>query len=762
LLFFSHLNSDYSKHIIALTIHIRGLVQGVGFRPFVYRLAKEHHLSGWVVNGTDGVTLKVEGAACDMAPFVENLRNKAPVVSEIDEILVDQDLPEGLTGFFILASQDMTDETSEISPDIAVCSDCLADMKAQPHRVSYAFINCTNCGPRFSIIKDFPYDRAKTTMAPFVMCEKCNNEYTEITDRRFHAQPVACNDCGPQYTLFADGKSLRGIDAVLSKTSVCLDSDGIVAIKGTGGFHLMCDALNEKAVEALRTLKKREGKPFAVMFRDLQSIKTYTGVSDEEAVALESWRRPIVILTTSKEMCNGIGKGLDTLGAFLPYMPFHYMLFEKLKTPAIVLTSGNLSDEPIIIDNEKAISEFSHLTDAVITYDREIYNRTDDSVVRVISGKERVLRRSRGYAPSPVRLDFSVDGIMGTGAELSNCFCIGKSNRAYLSQHIGDLKNYETFEFYEESVKRFQQLFRVKPHLVAADLHPDYLSTRFAEKSGLDVIQVQHHHAHIASCMAENGLDEQVIGVALDGTGYGTDGNIWGSEFMVCDFEQFERKVHFGYMPMPGGDRAAEEPWRMGLSLLWQAFSEDMVAKDLPLFRALDEKTCRNVIESIRKNINCPLTSGAGRLFDGIAAITGICIKSMFHAEAPMRLESAIKRGSDGCYEFETGDSISFIPAIRQIVNDVVHHVDPSDISARYHNTIVEASLQTVLKIASETGIEKVVLSGGTFQNKYLHERLESRLIQKGLSVFTHSRVPCNDGGVALGQVVVASRRGER
>ncbi|HLO61055.1 MAG TPA: carbamoyltransferase HypF [Bacteroidales bacterium] len=755
------MNSDYSNHFIALTIHIKGLVQGVGFRPFVYRLAREHHLNGWVVNGTDGVTIKVEGAAGNMAPFVENLRNKAPVVSEIDEILVDQDLPEGVNGFYILASQDMTDETSEISPDIAVCNECLADMKTQPHRVSYAFINCTNCGPRFSIIKDFPYDRAKTTMAPFVLCEKCNNEYTEITDRRFHAQPVACNDCGPQYILYTAGKSHQDIHTIISATAQCLANNGIVAIKGTGGFHLMCDALNEKAVDALRALKKREGKPFAVMFRDLQTLKDYAHVSDEEAATLESWRRPIVILHIKKEMCHGIGKGLDTLGAFLPYMPFHYLLFEKLTTPAIVLTSGNLADEPIIIDNEKAIKEFSALTDALVTYNRDIYNRTDDSVVRLISGKERVLRRSRGYAPSPVRLGFSVDGIMGTGAELSNCFCIGKSNRAYLSQHIGDLKNHETLEFYEESVKRFSQLFRVRPHLMASDLHPDYLSTRFADKSRLDVIRVQHHHAHIASCMAENGLDDQVIGVALDGTGYGTDGKIWGSEFMVCDFEQFERKAHFRYMPMPGGDRAAEQPWRMGLSLLWQAFGEEMVTLDLPLFRVPDEKTCRNVIESIRKNINCPLTSGAGRLFDGIAAITGICMKSMFHAEAPMRLESAIKRGTESYYDFETGDSISFIPAIKQIVNDVVHHVDPCVISARFHNTIVDASMKTVLKIASETGIEKVALSGGTFQNKYLHERLESRLVENGLTVYTHSRVPCNDGGVALGQVVVAGRMKE-
>ena len=752
------MSEDYQINIIALAIRVKGLVQGVGFRPFVYRLAMQYHLHGWVVNGTDGVTIKVEGIAASMAPFVDDLRHKAPVISQIDEISVDQDMPEGLTGFYILASQDLTDETSEISPDIAVCSDCLADLSTQPHRVGYPFINCTNCGPRFSIIRDFPYDRAMTTMAPFDMCEICYNEYTEINDRRFHAQPVACNQCGPHYSMYFNGSVLQDIIAIIDKAADSISLGGIIALKGTGGFHLMCDALNGKAIHNLRNIKKREGKPFAIMFRDIDSIRNFAEVSPDEALALESWRRPVVILKSTQPMDDQITRGLDTLGAFLPYMPFHHLLFSRLKTSSIVLTSGNFADEPIIIDNDDALKQFAAITAAVVTYNREIFNRTDDSVVRIISGKQSIFRRSRGFAPSPVRLGFDVDGILATGAELSNCFCLGKNNRAYLSQHIGDLKNHETFAFYEEAMLRFRHLFRVNPEIIAADLHPDYLSTRFAKKAGLPVIQVQHHHAHIASCMAENGLDEPVIGLAFDGTGYGTDGNIWGSEFLVCDYDQFERKMHFEYMPMPGGDRASEDPWRMGLSLLYQAFGDDLLQLKLPLMSAVKPALIGDILQAIRKKVNCPLSSGAGRLFDAVSAITGFCTHSLFHSEAPMRLESAVKSGITDFYPFDTGPAISFIPAIRQITDDVLSGINTGFIAAKFHNTIIEASVQAVHQISSETGIQKVVLSGGSFQNKYLSETLESKLLKNNLAVYTHSMVPCNDGGIALGQLAVAAR----
>ena len=734
-------------------------MQGVGFRPFVYRLAQQYGLHGWVVNGTEGVMLKVEGPATSMPFFVEDIRFKAPAVSQIEEISIDQDIPEGLQGFFILASQDLSIETSEISPDIAVCPECLADLKHQPHRLAYPFINCTNCGPRFSIIRDFPYDRAKTTMAPFEMCPNCSDEYSDIMNRRFHAQPVACNHCGPHYSMHRGRRVITDFQQILDHTGKMIETGQIVALKGSGGFHLMGNALDDKAVNRLRNLKKREGKPFAVMFRDIDNLKQYAVVSEEEETALLSWRRPIVVLKNNGLLASGVTLGLDTLGAFLPYMPIHYLLFEKLNIPAMVLTSGNIAEEPIIITNDAAIATFSDKVDAVITYNREIFNRNDDSVVRVIAGRERVQRRSRGYVPAPVKLAFDADGILAAGAELSNCFCLGKGNRAYLSQHIGDLKNQETYTFYEETQSRFQQLFRVKPTLVAADLHPDYLSTRFARKSGLETIWVQHHHAHIASCMAENGIDEPVIGLAFDGTGYGTDGHIWGSEFMVCDYNDFTRHTHFAYMPMPGGDRASEEPWRMGISLLWQAFGKEFSDLDLPLLQLIDRTKIRMVAEAIEKGINCPFSSGAGRLFDAIAAITGICVNARFHAEAPMRLESIVKPGIQETYNYILADAISFLPAVRQICTDLSGGMDIGIIAAKFHNTISEASLQAVKNIRTETGIQKVALSGGTFQNKYLFERLETILLKNNFAVLTHCKVPCNDGGIALGQLAVAARR---
>jgi hydrogenase maturation protein HypF len=749
---------NVGNNIIAFQIGVEGLVQGVGFRPFVYRLARQHGLQGWVVNRTDGLTIKIEGPAACLPGFMEDLRNKAPVASQIDEITIEQDEPEGLHGFFILASQDMTQETSEISPDIAVCPDCLEDMKNQSHRRDYPFVNCTNCGPRFTIVKDFPYDRKKTTMAPFTMCDQCNEEYTDIGNRRFHAQPVACNNCGPVYTLHCGSLKITSFAALIEFTSSMVMQGKTIAVKGVGGFHLMCDAMNEDAVSRLRKLKQRDGKPFAVMFRDLETIRQYALVSEAEALSLTSWRRPIVVLNTKQPLAAGLSPGLNTVGAFLPYMPFHHLLFEKLVQPALVLTSGNIAEEPIVIRNEEALETLSEIADAVITYNREIYNRTDDSVVRIIGGKERIVRRSRGYTPLPVKLDFRVDGILAVGAELSNTFCIGKGNRAYLSQHIGDLKNHETHLFYEETLNRFQQLFRIKPRLVAADLHPDYLSTVFARKLGLGIISVQHHHAHIASCMAENRLNEPVIGLAFDGTGLGADGHSWGSEFMVCDFMGYDRKSHFEYMAMPGGDRAAEEPWRMGLSLLQMVYGSSLVEMDLPVIKSVDKKIIARVSEAILKQINSPLSSGAGRLFDGIAAITGVCIHAQFHAEAPMRLESLVMPGIYDCYDVETGETISFKPAIRQICHDMLHLVPVAVIATRFHNTVTEASWRMIRKIQEETGIRKVVLSGGTFQNKYLFESLENKLVKDNFAVYTHSQVPCNDGGIALGQLAVAAQ----
>jgi len=758
----NHLIIKSPNNIVALLISIEGLVQGVGFRPFVYRLAREYGLNGWVVNRTNGLSMKIEGPARSIPGFMDDLRYKAPVVSQIDKISVEQDLPEGMNGFRILASQDLSDETSEISPDIAVCPDCLADLNIQQHRINYPFINCTNCGPRFTIISDFPYDREKTTMAPFSMCPQCKAEYDNILDRRFHAQPIACKNCGPEYTFHIGDKIIKDFSEIMGMVISMISRGGIIAVKGLGGFHLMCDAENEESVRRLRKGKKREGKPFAVMFRDISSVRRYAVVSAEEEKALISWKRPVVILKTLIHPSYSISLGIDTLGAFLPYMPWHHLFFRETEIRAIVLTSGNLAEEPIIIKNRDALQLFSGIADGILTYNREIYNRTDDSVVRVMGGRERLYRRSRGFVPTPVKMPFDVSAILATGAELANCFCLGKGDRAYLSQHIGDLKNEETFAFYEETVDRFTRLFRVQPLLAACDLHPDYLSTRYAVSVGIELIRVQHHHAHIASCMAENSLDEPVIGLAFDGTGYGTDGKIWGSEFLVCDYHDFTRHGHFSYLPMPGGDKAAEEPWRMGLSLLYQTFGNQLFDLDIPFLSLIDMSKATRLIEAIDKNINCTHTSGAGRLFDAVAAITGISVKSLFHAEAPMRLEAIVNTDIRDNYDFDISEDISFLPTVRQICDDLRNRVPPGIISACFHNTLAEASLQMVQRIRRETGIFKVVLSGGSFQNKFLFETLENKLLKDNFAVYSHTRVPCNDGGLALGQLAVAARRREK
>jgi hydrogenase maturation protein HypF len=753
------LSQENPHSAFARQVIIKGLVQGVGFRPFVYRLARQYGLNGWVMNRTDGLILKIEGTSAGIQGFLELLQDQAPVVSNIEQVSVEHTDYEGIIGFTILESQDLTDETSEVCPDIAVCPDCLVDMKNQSRRRDYPFINCTNCGPRFTIIQDFPYDRKKTTMSPFIMCSSCHEEYEDMLDRRFHAQPIACNQCGPEYTYFKGDHSLHHLGEILETVVSTIASGGIVAVKGLGGFHLMCDAQNEESVKRLRASKRREGKPFAVMFRDVDSIRPFALIEEDEERALISWRRPIVILKSIRQPVYGISLGIETLGVFLPYMPWHHLFFEKWGRGPVVLTSGNLAEEPILIDNREALRILPAIADGILVYNREIYNRTDDSVVRVMAGRERVFRRSRGYVPAPVRLPIDVNGILATGAELSNCFCIGKGDRAYLSQHIGDLKNQETFGFFEETLHRFQQLLRIKPLRLATDLHPDYQSTRFAQGLGLEIMGVQHHHAHIASCMAENGLDETVIGVALDGTGYGTDGNIWGSEFLICDYTGFRRAGHFAYMPMPGGDKAAEEPWRMGLSLLYQAFGDQLFRLDIPFIQALDKRKAFMLTEAMDKKINCPLTSGAGRLFDAIAAIAGICHYNLFHAEAPMRLESMINPEIQDYYDFELGEDISFLPAVHQLCSDLTGRVTPGIISTRFHNTLTEASLRMVQRMRTESGIYKVVLSGGTFQNKYLFESLENKLLKDNFAVFSHARVPCNDGGLALGQLAVAARR---
>lgn len=743
--------------IKAVKIQVQGLVQGVGFRPFIYLLALKYHINGWIENRNDGVFIHAEGGEEDIDSFVKSILNEAPEASSVQDIIVIETSSENPVDFQIIKSQSISDEITEISPDIAVCSKCLIDLKNQKHRIDYPFINCTNCGPRFTIIYELPYDREKTSMAKFEMCEICHKEYTDIYDRRFHAQPVACNHCGPTYSLVSASNKITDFHLLLQECSSLIDNGEIIVIKGMGGYNISCDGRNETAVKKLRSLKKRENKPFAVMFRDIDSVRQYCHVNEIEEKALMSWRRPIVLLKNKQSLAFSVSNGLSSTGCMLPYLPFHYLLFEKLKTPVIVLTSGNFSDEPIIIKDPEAIEKFKGVTSGVVTHNREIVNRTDDSVVFEAGGEIRLIRRSRGYVPSPIRLKINVEGIFGAGAELTNCFCIGKGHQAILSQHIGDLQNFETYEFYLESIERYKKMFRFKPEIIVCDLHPDYLSTSFAEKSGLPVIKVQHHHAHIASVSGEYNLFEKVIGVAFDGVGLGTDGNIWGGEFFICDLFDFERVSHFEYIPVPGGDVAVNEPWRIAVSYLYKYFGNSLFDLKIPFIQNGDTEKFMQIIEMIDKKINCPLYASAGRLFDAVSSLLNICTIAGYHAEAPMRLESAISNHTDRKYHIETGNIISFASLFEQLISDLQKNIPVSVISTCFHNSIADLIFRTVKFLHQEYRIKKVVLSGGSFQNKYLLERTINELTKLKFDVYSPVKIPANDGGISLGQLIIAA-----
>ena len=724
-------------------------------------MAVKHGLSGEVDNRSDGVTIIVEGDSKSINKFSNDILQLAPPSSRIKSIDINQVMLNGYDSFRIAPSKDINNRITEVSPDIAVCDECLDDMENDPARINYPFVNCTNCGPRFTIIEQLPYDRPGTTMKSFSMCPKCKSEYENILDRRFHAQPIACNTCGPAYSYKDKTKILSKIEEIIREISLQVESGRTVAIKGLGGYHLMCDALNNEAVSKLRNKKQHEAKPFAVMFRDIATAEEFCNINNKEKKELTSWRRPIVILDQKKPLAEAVNNGLNTIGAMLPYMPAHYMLFKVFKTPAVVLTSGNIADEPIIISDREAGKRLSAIADSLVAYNRQIFNRTDDSVIRYINGRVSLIRRSRGFVPRPVDLKFNVEGILALGAEQKNSFCIGKENQAVMSQYIGDLKNQPTYDFMTESVDRFSKLFRFKPDIVVCDLHPDYLSTRYAEilEKDLDIplIRVQHHHAHIVSCMAENGIDEDVIGVSLDGTGYGTDGNIWGGEFIIAGLEGFKRYSHFDYIPLPGGDKAVDEPWRMAFSYLYKYFGDDFDYDSIPLFRTIGNGKRKMVSEAVEKGINSPLSSGAGRLFDAVSAILGLCVTSGFDSEAPMRLESVIRDKTNDFYPFLAGKTIEFPETLKAIINDLNRETS-SMISAKFHNTIANIILEVSRKIRKETSLNKVILSGGVFQNKYLLEKTSYLLNRNKFKTFTNHLVPANDGGISLGQLVVASK----
>lgn len=745
----------------------------MGFRPFIYRLASQNRLKGWVINRNDGVVVKVMASEDTVEHLVSQIRSLAPAASRIRDIRWELSENEELQDFQIVSSRDTSREVTDISPDIAVCSQCLEDMRRQPHRINYPFINCTHCGPRFSIITDLPYDRPNTTMGEFRMCSRCAEEYEDVDDRRFHAQPVACNRCGPQYEYHQQGRIIRQMERILPEIQKALHKGGIIAIKGIGGFHLMCDATNESVVRRLRRIKRRDARPFACMFSGLEAVKQYAHVNEAEEQSLLSWRRPIVLLKEKEKPAPSVNRDLDTIGAMLPYMPFHHMLFAEIDLPALVMTSGNISNEPLIIDDKKAYEAFEGRVDAFLFHNRSIHNRTDDSVVRIIDGKERPLRRARGFAPEPVETGLNVEGLLATGAELKNCFCLGKNRQAVMSQHIGDLKNHEAYDFYAQTVERFLHLFRSEPHGVVCDLHPDYLSTRFARNfvsrrkgnkarssNGSNrLMQVQHHHAHIASCMAEHGIDEQVIGFAMDGTGYGDDGRIWGGEILVCDLFQYTRAAHLEYVSMPGGDKAIEEPWRMAVAYLYKVYGEGLFSLNMDFMAGMAPEDVKLILAMIRKGINSPQTSSAGRLFDAVSVMLNLCTVSGFDAEAAMKLEAITHDGVIEEYPYEaTAHGLCFDDTIRSIISDIEEEVPKPLISSRFHNTLARALTAQAQEIRQKRGLNKVMLSGGTFQNKYLSEATVRLLMEQDFEVYQHRQVPANDGGIALGQLAIASK----
>jgi hydrogenase maturation protein HypF len=747
-------------------IGITGIVQGIGFRPFIYNLAQKHLLRGWVLNNGKGVLIDAEGEDRNLDQFIQEIPKLAPPLARIETFQIRHLEPSGYTTFEIRKSEEAQEKFTLISPDVAICDQCLSELLSpQNFRYRYPFINCTLCGPRFTIIQDIPYDRHKTTMASFIMCPMCQKEYEDPSDRRFHAQPNACPACGPSLRL-EDRKGQEAPGDPIEKALDLLAEGRILAIKGLGGFHLACDARNQNAVSSLRSRKLREDKPFAVMCENIEEVRRHCEVNEEEEKLLLSVERPIVILRRREisPVAHAVAPYQDTLGVMLPYSPLHHLLLNgPLKT--LVMTSGNLSDEPISYKNQEAFHRLSKIVDYFLFHNREIHMRCDDSLTRIFQGKPYILRRSRGYVPFPIKLSFPLEMILACGGELKNTFCLTRGNYAFMSHHIGDLENLETLISFEEGIEHFKKLFYIEPKAVAYDLHPDYLSTQYALSiPDIPKIGIQHHHAHLVSAMAENGMEGDVIGVALDGTGFGLDGTLWGGEFIRANLRDFDRLAHLKGVPMPGGSMAIKEPWRMAMVYLVKAFGKEAFSLRIDLMKRIEFQKWDILEKAIEKKINAPLTSSMGRLFDAVSSLLSIRDEVHYEGQAAIELEMIADHRVKDEYLFHTEKdrspmAIDPTEMIRGIVRDLIEGMSSSEISGKFHRTIVRLIIETCEAIRSGERLNRVVLSGGVFQNILLLSLVTEGLRSSGFDVYTHHLVPTNDGGISLGQAVIAHMR---
>lgn len=747
-----------------IRVTIEGVVQGVGFRPFVHSLARRLDLAGSVSNDGGGVTVEVEGTGAALERFLAALEREAPPLAQIERVTSSEVKPLGDRAFVIAPSRAGPERATLISPDVATCADCLRELfDPADRRFRHPFINCTNCGPRFTIIRDVPYDRAATTMAAFAMCADCAREYRDPADRRFHAQPVACPACGPQLVLLdAAGRRQDG-DAIPTAAQL-IRAGRILAVKGLGGYHLAAAAADEAAVATLRARKQREEKPFAVMATDLAAAGRLADLGPGEERLLGSSRRPIVLARRRAHaaVAAAVAPGNRFLGIMLPYTPVHHLLMRELGGGSIVLTSGNVSDEPIAYRDDEARERLGGIADGFLTHDRPIHIRTDDSVVRCVRGAPVPIRRSRGYAPQPIALARALARpVLACGAQLKNTVCLARGRHAFLSHHIGDLENPEALRSFREAIAHLRRLFDVRPEVVAHDLHPGYLSTRWAlDQTGVALVPVQHHHAHVASCLADNGEDGPVIGVAFDGLGYGTDGTLWGGEFLLADLGGFTRAGHLAPVPMPGGTAAIREPWRMAAIYLERAFGGAPPALEV---KRRHEDRWAAVLGAARAGINAPLTSSAGRLFDAVAALLGVRDTVSYEGQAAIELEQLADPGEPGEYETALRDRPGGFEApagdlIRAVVEDLERRVPAPVIAARFHHGVCRMILDGCRLLRERSGHATVALSGGVFQNAIVLERTAARLEADGFRVLCHRQVPANDGGISLGQVAIAGR----